>query len=79
MAKVQIDFDIPDRMMRDLLQYVRTWESQRTNEVHMNIWIPESKITGEEMLAIFNSLKPSIPHRGIIQYPGERQKGKHEN
>lgn len=62
MAKIQLDVELPDALIKSFVQHFRDWDMQHSKDVQLKFWIPESKLTGDEMLAIFRSIKPPFPH-----------------
>ena len=76
MAKVEIDVRMPDKLLKSFLQHMRDWEAQHMEESEFMIWIPECAFPGDQMLAIFQSIRPKYS-AGATFYPSAR--GKKQN
>lgn len=66
MAKISLEVVLPDRLLQAFLQHVRTFEAQNTKEMHVQMWVTETGLTQEQMLAVFRSLRPAFPYEGVF-------------
>lgn len=65
MAKVQISADLPDGLIRALLQHVRDFDTAHHTEAHFAMWVSETNLTLAQIEEVFDSIRPPFAEKYV--------------
>lgn len=66
MSKISYEVELPDRLLQGFLQHIRNFESQHMDEIHIKLWVADTKMSPEQMLALFRSIRPPFPFERVF-------------
>jgi hypothetical protein len=66
MARVFVRAEITTTILQELLQYLRDFESRHCDEFESNIRIEAPDMTGEEIEAVLDRVRPPFAYRTTV-------------